>query len=260
MNRTCIDRYAGPKIKGIDVSHHNGNVNWGDVAQDGTSRFAIIRTGDVAARLGPEDQKFTRNWAGAKSAGVRRGSYQYFRTAYGGIAQADRLLRQLDGAGGSLDSDLPPAIDIEEAGQVTQGDLPLGMAQVLDETGLWLDRVESELGVTPMIYTGQYWHWKASQQGLGQEFARYPLWTPSYGTSCCKMPVTPTGGPGPWSKWTIWQYSGHGAAAGVRGDVDLNYFRGTEVDLARFVASSRKRGALLDSLTPFASAFRAWLR
>lgn len=258
--RAPIDRYTGPKVKGIDVSHHNGVLNFQQVATDASIRFCIVRTGDIGARLGPRDQQLDRNWRGVAEAGIRRGSYQYFRAAYGGAHQADLMLQQLDDAGGHLASDLPPAIDIEEAGQVTRDDVPLEPQQVLDETQAWLERMESQLGVVPIIYTGQYWHWKISQRGLGGFAARYPLWIPSYGSANPLMPTDPRGGPGPWPTWTIWQYSANGRIPGSPRDTDFNYFRGDEAALARFVEDSKSGSHPLDSLTPFASAFRRWVK
>lgn len=255
--RLCIDDYAGPMVKGIDVAHHQGTPNWDSVARS-DYRYAIIRTGDIAARTGPEDRQFARNWREARRVGMRRGSYQYFRAFYGGAEQADLLVRQIEAAGGPLDTDIPPALDLEQAGQVTQDNQPLPIEQVLAESLIWLKRVEGTLGVRPIIYTGQYWHWQVSQKGLGAAFAPYPLWVPSYGTNCARMPTGSDGTPGPWSKWAFWQYSNQGQVPGIGTAVDLNYFRGSEAELAAFVTGSRTRVAY--TLTPFGEAFFDWLR
>ena len=263
MNRTCLDRYAGPRVKGIDIADHQGTVDFNRVAAAGDIRFCIARTGDLRAQGGrnPEDDKFARNWMEMKRVGLRRGSYQFFRGGFDGVMQAEMVLRQIDAAGGPLDSDLPPAIDIERSGQVFADNSTVPTSKVLQETQSWLEHIESGLGVTPIIYTGEWWHWLVSQQGLAPAgWARYPLWTASYGTSCPIMPVTVQGAPAPWSITTIWQYSASGTVPGIGPDVDMNYFRGSEADLDAFVAQSSKGGSFLDQLTPFASAFRDWLR
>ena len=63
------------KIKGIDVSHHNGTIDWNKVKADGIS-FAILRAGygKVASQV---DAKFFQNYRNAKAAGVPVGAYWY---------------------------------------------------------------------------------------------------------------------------------------------------------------------------------------
>lgn len=260
--RQCIDDYDGPMVKGIDVSDHNGTIDWDAFARSGLYSFAIARTGDLRAQGGrnPIDDKFDLNFKAIRRVGVRRGSYQFFRGGFDGEQQADLLVDQIERAGGAIDSDLPPAIDIERSGQVYADDRVVPTAAVLTETKRWLQRVESRLGVTPIIYTGEWWHWMVSQKGLGGPFAGYPLWTASYGTRCCRMPVGLDGGPAPWSQWAIWQHTADGTVPGIRRGVDVNRFRGDEAALARFVARLSKGGHPLDQLTPFASAFRRWLQ
>src|SRR6188508_74828 len=70
--RVCAD---GATTKGIDVSKWQGTINWPAVKQGGV-QFAFIRLSDGANY---KDPKFATNWAGAKSAGIIRGVYQFFR-------------------------------------------------------------------------------------------------------------------------------------------------------------------------------------
>ncbi|HOA00612.1 GH25 family lysozyme [Ruminococcus sp.] len=67
--------FGGEDMKGIDVSVHNGDIDWGKVKADGID-FAIIRAG--FGRLEKQkDEKFEQNYAGAKSAGIPVGAYWY---------------------------------------------------------------------------------------------------------------------------------------------------------------------------------------
>src|ERR1043166_9121841 len=77
---------AGSTVKGIDVSYYQGSINWGAVKNDGV-KYAFIRVSDGT---GYRDSKFDANWSGAKSHGVLRGAYQFFRSNQDPIAQADR--------------------------------------------------------------------------------------------------------------------------------------------------------------------------
>lgn len=234
--RTAIDRYDGPKVKGIDVSDHNGVIAWERVASDRELRFAFIRTGDLRAQGGrnPVDARFAQNWQGAGAVGLHRGAYQFFRGGFSGGEQAEMLIAQVHAAGGMRPGDLPPVIDIEQGGQVYADDTAVPVEVVLRETRVWLERVRSAFGRDPIIYTGQYWHWFVSQRGLSAGFERYPLWVPSYGHRYPKMPVGPNEEPGPWARWTFHQYTANGAVPGIGTDVDLNYFRGDDAALVRF--------------------------
>lgn len=250
MKRQRIDRYDGPTSLGIDVSHHNGPVNWGEVARgmagmpDGRKLpvdFAIIRVGDGKDL----DTRFADNWRDARAAGIRRGIYQYFRGDRGGAFQADLLLRAVVDAGGWAPGDLPPAIDIEQGawqglrGGITQDEDPddeledVPTLTVIQEMDTWIATVRAALQVDPIIYTGQKWHWGISQPypELAVGYGACPLWIASY-TRVARMPVDRHGKGAPWATWTMHQFSSKGVCDGVRRNVDLNRFRGGQAELA----------------------------
>lgn len=206
LSRSCAD---GPKVRGIDVSYYQGNIDWDRVSSDGV-RFAIIRVSDGLAHV---DSQFARNWREAKRATVRRGAYQYFRPNLDPVAQAELLLSRM----GPLEpGDLPPTIDVEATGG-------LSPSAVAARVRTWIEHVEGRLGVTPIIYTGPYF-WQDSVGGPSFA-ARHPLWIAHYTTQC---PLTP----GPWSRWSFHQYTDSGRVAGIVGSVDTNVFNGTEAQLA----------------------------
>ena len=62
-------------MKGIDVSKHQGNVNWSHVKADGV-KFAIIRAG-YGKEAYQKDIQFENNYAGCKSNGIPVGVYWY---------------------------------------------------------------------------------------------------------------------------------------------------------------------------------------
>ena len=62
-------------LKGIDVSEHQGHIDWAKVAKDGV-QFAIIRAG-YGRELKQKDKQFERNYAGAKATGIKVGAYWY---------------------------------------------------------------------------------------------------------------------------------------------------------------------------------------
>lgn len=205
MTNQCA---AGSTVKGIDVSYYQGNIDWQAAKNDGVE-YAFIRVSDGT---GFTDPKFDRNWAEAKRVGVRRGVYQFFRSNQDPIAQANLLLSKM---GPLQPGDLPPVIDVESMdGQ--------SASTVRTKVGRWLDHVEAELGVRPIIYTGPYF-WRDNVGGPDMD--DHPLWVAHYGTSCPLVPPT-------WTRWAFHQHTSSGRVSGISGNVDMNKFNGTRAQLA----------------------------
>lgn len=221
---TCPD---GDTVPGIDVSKWQGTVDWEEVAASGV-RFAFIRTNHG---LEDVDERFEENWQGAKAAGIRRGAYQFFWPWQDPIEQADLLIELM----GPLEpGDLPPVIDVEadEARETMVYGLdppppvtsPEDYADVVWE---FLDHVEAEIGVRPILYSYQYF-WNTRLAGTDEfDEAGYPFWFANYNVAC---PTLPTG----WSDWQFWQTSSTGSVPGISGNVDTNLFNGDEDLLATF--------------------------
>lgn len=201
---TCPD---GTTLFGIDVSKWQGDINWTAVANDGVV-YSFVRVSDG---LNFPDEYFAANLAASRAAGIHTGVYQFFRPNQDVIAQADFLV---DSIGTLEPGDLPPVIDVEATGG-------LSPSQVAAAVQTWIDRVESRLGVTPIIYTGKYF-WQDNVQSTA--FASYPLWAAHYTTGCPNIADQ-------WSEWAFWQYTDAGSVAGVAGGVDSNEFNGTLTDL-----------------------------
>ena len=201
---------SGPTVEGIDVSEFQGNINWGAVRASGR-RFAVIRVSDG---LGHFDPKFNQNMSEAKSAGMVRSVYQFFRASEDGTAQANLLLSHM----GKLEpGDLPPVADVEVSDGVGPGTLNSQLAK-------WNARIKEVTGKEPIIYTSPgLWGSLSGSTGFGAD----TLWVANWGVSC---PSTPTG----WSHWKFWQYADNGHVSGIGDLVDLDKFNGSEADLQKF--------------------------
>jgi lysozyme len=186
-------------IRGIDVSTYQGNVNWQSVANDGIL-FAFVKATEGVTLV---DDTFARNWAAMKTVGIQRGAYHFFRPASSIQGQIDSFLRTVKLQPG----DLPPVLDVETTGG-------LGATAICDRMAIWLDAVEKETGMQPIIYTYPgFW------ESLGTtRFSDYPLWIAHYTTA--ESPWVSGG----WHSWTFWQYTDRGRVAGISGNVDINIF------------------------------------
>ncbi len=214
---------SGPNsVQGIDVSFYQSEVNWAAVKSAGKV-FAFIRVSDG---IDNPDSQFDRNWKVSQSYGIIRGAYQYFRASKDPISQAELMLEKISAAGGLLDEDLPPVIDVETmSGQSRQ--------TVLDKVATWIKHVEEKTHRTPIIYTGAYF-WDDNK--LGSTFNAYPLWAANYVNGDCPL-VSDS-----WSYWHFWQYSDKGKVSGISSGMDVNRFNGTLEELKAFVAASSTAG------------------
>jgi lysozyme len=207
--RVCA---SGATVRGIDVSYHNGTINWSSVKASGVE-FAFVRVSDG---IGFRDPKFATYYPAAKAAGVIRGPYQFFRPNQDVAAQADLLVSAIGGV--YTPGDLPPVIDVEATGG-------LSPATVAARVRTWVDRVKGKLGIDPIVYTGKYF-WR-DQVGGPSSFANNALWIAAYTSLCPDIPS-------PWTRWTFWQHSDKGSVSGISGDVDLDKFNGSLADLIAF--------------------------
>ena len=195
---------------GIDVSHHNGKIDWAKVAASPTN-FVFMKATEKDNFISPA---FATNWGAAK--GLKRGAYHFFRPGVSGAAQAAHFL----GAYSPAKGDLLPALDIEDF----DGSSKPAFAK---EVRTWLDAVASALGgKLPFIYTSaSFW----AKIGNPAGFGNHPLWVAHY-TSATK-PNLPKG----WNDYTIWQYSQTGSVDGIKGGCDVNLFNGDPSQLAKFL-------------------------
>ena len=107
------------EIKGIDVSHWQGDIDWEAVKEDGVE-FAILKAGGSDDGF-YEDSKFEENYANAKAAGVAVGAYYFVgdlcKSSEDGAADAERFIDILQGKQFEypifIDFEAPDTSDIE---------------------------------------------------------------------------------------------------------------------------------------------------
>ena len=78
---------GGPTVKGVDVSHWDGAIDWVKLAGAGQS-FGIAKATEGVTFVDP---MFQANWTAIKAAGLVRGAYHFFRPASGGGVQQARF-------------------------------------------------------------------------------------------------------------------------------------------------------------------------
>jgi len=211
---------APANVAGIDVSYHQGSINWTQVAASG-NRFAFIR---ASAGTLTGDTAYQANRSGARAAGLASGSYHFANpdtAANDALNEANWFLANATVGSG----DLVPVLDFE-----TANGLDAGFLATWAQT--WLDRVQAVTGVRPLIYTNSSF-WSTSMANT-DAFARngYRLWIASWTTA--GQPTVPASS---WAGtgWTFWQHSSAGAVPGIAGPVDVDRYAGPSLPAGVFV-------------------------
>lgn len=218
VNQDVAAAPSGPPAEGIDVSNHNGNVDWNQVAGAG-KKFSYVLASDGDKFTNSQYQQQSQ---GAKDAGLLAGAYHYGRPTGDPNGQADHLLQTANYTNDG--KTLPPVLDLEVN---TKGDKCYGKSpqELADWTKQFTDHVKQTTGRDAVIYAStSYW---SNCMGDSKQFNKNPLWLASYGVSDPKLP-------GGWDKYTFWQHDSSGTVPGIEGSVDQNVFKGSYDQLKAF--------------------------
>lgn len=200
----------GYSIRGIDISHHQGEIDWEELGKATIAgepiAFAFVKATEGRSLL---DENFNENFYQAREQGMLRGAYHYFSPSVPAAEQARFFLRQVH----LEDGDLPPVLDIEDTGNLTPDQVRAAARQ-------WLTTVAERYDTKPIIYT----YYKFKLQYLNTpEFDQYPYWIAHYYVD--KL--------GYKGAWKFWQHTDCGRLPGIRGDVDCNVYNGSMYDLRK---------------------------
>ncbi|MGH8051142.1 MAG: glycoside hydrolase family 25 protein [Arenimonas sp.] len=192
-------------VRGIDVSHHQGLIDWKKIAQQDV-RFAYIKATEGEDFL---DEDFKHNWASAKDVGILPGAYHYFTLCKTGYEQANNFLSRI---GTPSSKSLPPAVDLEFGGNCKARPSP---EELRKELKVFIDLVEQAWGCRVVLYSTPDFY----PVYLQNYFLQNPLWIRDlYG-----QPDT-----GRYREWQFWQYANRGKLDGIKGFVDLNVSSGDQ--------------------------------
>lgn len=183
--------------KGIDVSAHQGKIDWKKV----NAEFAILRAG-FGKVISQKDEQYEANYSGAKAAGIPIGAYwySYAMTPDEARQEADVFLEVSKGK----QFEYPVYFDIEE-----QKQLALGKEKVSAIIKAFLEKVEKA-----GYWVGLYMSASPLTDCVTDDIKnRYAVWVANVGVS--KPAYSGTYG--------MWQYSWKGSVSGINGDVDMDY-------------------------------------
>ncbi len=188
------------KIKGIDVSHWQGTIDWDRVKAAGI-KFAIIKAGGSDAGF-YTDSKWEANYTGAKSAGIPIGAYYFVGrdcvTAAAGKADAERFIKILNGKQLEypvyMDNEAQPAS--AKAG-ITEASI--AFCEAMEAAGYFV-------GIYGSVVSG------FEERMDDSKLKAYSHWVAQYADKCTYA-----------GEYGIWQYSSTGRVDGIKGNVDMDY-------------------------------------
>lgn len=188
------------KFKGIDVSYHNGVVNWDKVKAAGI-QFAILRCGYGKKSVKQIDEQFERNYRECKRVGIPVGvyHYSYAKNAEDARLEADFMLELIAGK----QFEYPVMFDIEDKSQKD-----LGKELLTNITIAFCEKIEAA-GYYTAIYSSADWLAnKLDRAKLAPydkwlaHWATYPRWGNEFGG--------------------LWQYTDSGKVDGIETKVDMD--------------------------------------
>lgn len=211
--------------KGIDVSKHQGTIDFGKVKASGYD-FVIIRAG-YGRSITQMDERFEQNYRAAKAAGLDVGAYwySYAKSEAEAVQEAKVFLQAVKGK----QFEYPLYMDVEEAGQFRLGKsavsrLICAFLHELEQNGYWAG-----------LYMSTHYLTNFVDESIRK---RYAIWVAQYSSACSYK-----------GEYGIWQYGIAGnskwdtqkvhAVNGIAGECDLDY---SYVDYPSLIRAAGRNG------------------
>ena len=187
--------------KGIDVSYHNGTIDWKRVKQSEVE-YAIIRCGYGTNDKSQDDKKWEENVKGCTDNNIPYGVYlySYADTVEKASSEADHAIRLLQGK----KLKYPVYYDLEEDKLRDK----ISKKTIADIAQTFCDKLSAK-GYTVGIYANKDWF---TNYLTDSRFNNWTKWVAQYNTVCNYQ-----------GKYDMWQCSSTGRVPGISGNVDLNY-------------------------------------
>lgn len=183
---------------GIDVSHHQGVIDW-DVLLNKEGYDTLVDFVYCKATEGSTfvDSEWYRNRKELMKREIPHGAYHFFRPSVDPEEQAKHFLYHWT----KQEGDLPPVLDIETEGENDK--------QLIKSIDIWMNAVEQRTGMRPIIYTSLHFF----ETKFAKSFPNHSFWIAAYSRK-----------PGSIDDPRIihWQYSESGSLPGIETAVDLN--------------------------------------
>lgn len=195
-------------IYGIDISWHNGLIDWEKVKEhkmlNESIAFVIMKATEGGDLI---DSQFMYNWENSKQQGFTRGAYHFFTPFTDPLLQVKNYLNTVH----HETNDFVPVLDFENDGRNRYE-----KSQLTENALIWLTEVEHHIGKKPVIYTNH----RIYNNYIKGKIEGYDIWLADYSVFNPMIYDIP--------EMIMWQHSDQGRVLGINKDVDLNLFFGTQ--------------------------------
>ena len=225
----------GATAQGIDVSEHQGRIDWNAVKASGID-FAILRVGFGAPSWGGRvDYQFNRNISECERLGIPYGVYIY-SYAFDNQQAADEASMVINCLSGH-NPRLPVYYDLEDNSIIANG----RQTGIASRAQVFCNRI-SVAGYEPGIYANLNWFNNILTDSVFKS-SSWDHWIAQYNSQCDYT-----------GNYSFWQYKSNGKVPGINGNVDMNY---------AYVDVSLYHWQLIDSTWYYAAsngkAYTGWL-
>ena len=225
----------GATAQGIDVSEHQGRIDWNAVKASGID-FAILRVGFGAPSWGGRvDYQFNRNISECERLGIPYGVYIY-SYAFDNQQAADEASMVINCLSGH-NPRLPVYYDLEDNSIIANG----RQTGIASRAQVFCNRI-SAAGYEPGIYANLNWFNNILTDSVFKS-SSWDHWIAQYNSQCDYT-----------GNYSFWQYKSNGKVPGINGNVDMNY---------AYVDVSLYHWQLIDSAWYYAAsngkAYAGWL-
>ncbi len=208
----------GYEIRGIDISHYQGKINWEKLSnaqiEHSPIRFVVIKATEGSTQI---DDCFQDNFKNARDYGFIRGAYHFWSNKSSARDQARFFLKKVH----LKDGDLPPVLDVENKPE------DMSVEDFQREILTWMHIVEDKYHVKPILYT----YYKFKNQYLNTPvFDDYPYWIAHYYVDEIEYE----------GDWKFWQHTDAGRLPGIKGTVDFNLYNGSYYDMKKLCIGSNE--------------------
>ena len=194
----------GATAQGIDVSEHQGRIDWNAVKASGID-FAILRVGFGAPSWGGRvDYQFNRNISECERLGIPYGVYIY-SYAFDNQQAADEASMVIDCLSGR-NPRLPVYYDLEDKTIIADG----RQSGIASRAQIFCNKISSA-GYKPGIYANLNWFNNILTDPVFKS-GSWDHWIAQYNSQCHYT-----------GSYSFWQYTSRGKVSGISGNVDMNY-------------------------------------
>lgn len=196
-------------LKGIDISHHQRNIDLSKIETD----FVICK---ATEGNGYTDECCDKFYQQAKKLGKKLGIYHFARPDLGNtaIAEADWFLKETKG----YHNEAILVLDWEARAL----NYPISWAKE------WMDRVYEKTGIKPILYISE--SPANSKDWSSVANADYGIWVAKYSSKAPSLKH--------WKFYCMWQYTSKGSLQGYSGNLDLDYFYGDSIAWDKYASKS----------------------